>query len=663
MDAGARHVSGVTLITPTGDRREAFRLCEHWMKRQTYRGPRQWIVVDDGHAPIKTSQGQTYIRRQPRANDPRHTLCANMRLALPHVEYDRVLIIEDDDYYPPSYIERMLQWMDGADLVGEVGATYYFVKTSQYRIFTEHIHASFCRSGFTRAVLPLVRQLAASDDWRLDLRLWEAWTGTKYLYRSDRHDMSISMKGMPGRVGVTHKPAASWILHDDSNLERLRAWIGEDYRYYLPYVKRPATIEKLLVYTVCFGGYDQIQAQPAFPGAVEYVAITDLDAPPPWRVHRMPQLYSSPRRSSRQPKILAHEYFPGRTTLYIDANFRFLADPRRLAAKLIQQRPEAQLYLFRHPDRDDVRQEADVVMRYGFDDAETVKKHIARYKGMDTARIGLGAGGCILRRPGCERFNEVWWEEYQSGSMRDQISLPYALATSGVTYFLSAEKCPQRPGDRNEWIECHGHNMQRMTMEARRPQTLAELYRVAAATRSDINEHLPKLRELSSQCRHVTEFGVRRGVSTTALLAGQPGRMISYDIDDAPVAATLATVAGKTRFEFRKSDVLTMTPIEPTDLLFVDTRHTEAQLWAELNCHGRQVRRFIALHDSHTFGERGEDGGRGIMYAVRRWLREHPEWRIVYRAARNNGLVVMERASEAPCQPAAETAMAGDATR
>jgi len=47
---------------------------------------------------------------------------------------------------------------------------------------------------------------------------------------------------------------------------------------------------------------------------------------------------------------------------------------------------------------------------------------------------------------------------------------------------------------------------------------------------SDINEHLVTLRDLAANCAHVTEFGVRKGVSTFALLHGQPNRLISYDI-------------------------------------------------------------------------------------------------------------------------------------
>src|SRR6185437_11367238 len=63
---------------------------------------------------------------------------------------------------------------------------------------------------------------------------------------------------------------------------------------------------------------------------------------------------------------------------------------------------------------------------------------------------------------------------------------------------------------------------------AQEAQTLEELYDHVSRTPHDINEHCWLLRELSSQCEHVTEWGKRHNVSTTALLAGQPKILVSY---------------------------------------------------------------------------------------------------------------------------------------
>ena len=45
-----------------------------------------------------------------------------------------------------------------------------------------------------------------------------------------------------------------------------------------------------------------------------------------------------------------------------------------------------------------------------------------------------------------------------------------------------------------------------------------ELYENSCRERSDINEHLPTLYEYACKCKHITEMGVRTGVSTTAFL-------------------------------------------------------------------------------------------------------------------------------------------------
>lgn len=171
--------------------------------------------------------------------------------------------------------------------------------------------------------------------------------------------------------------------------------------------------------------------------------------------------------------------------------------------------------------------------------------------------------------------------------------------------------------------------------------TLEELYELALNTPSDINLHLPILRNLASECSHVTEFGMRGGVSTTALLAAQPDDLVSYDINYCPVADRLRSVAGACRFVFHIADTSSL-QIDPTDMLFIDTLHVGPQLTTEL-INERSVRRYIAMHDTATFGLTGEGGGPGLQASINQFLDEHPEWVIMYRTTKNNGLTVLER--------------------
>ncbi len=163
---------------------------------------------------------------------------------------------------------------------------------------------------------------------------------------------------------------------------------------------------------------------------------------------------------------------------------------------------------------------------------------------------------------------------------------------------------------------------------------------------SDINEHLPLLSLLAAQCQQVTEFGVRTGCSTLAFLHGlrtKRATLRSYDINDQFDVFKTMRPHTKTDWVFTCASTLEIPPIEPTDLLFVDTLHRYDQVWQELARHGNSVRRWIAFHDTETFGTVGDDGGRGINEAIIEWMTARPEWRQVYRTHWNNGLTVIER--------------------
>lgn len=164
---------------------------------------------------------------------------------------------------------------------------------------------------------------------------------------------------------------------------------------------------------------------------------------------------------------------------------------------------------------------------------------------------------------------------------------------------------------------------------------------------SDINEHCPTLYLLAAQCDHVTEMGSRTGVSTRALLRAQPKKLVCYDLRRHPEFDNLFRLAGRTEFRFHEASTLDAA-IEATDLLFIDTYHVYEQLREELELHGDRVRRFIAMHDTTTFGERGEcEGSRGLWLAVQDYLAAHPEWRLVARYHHNHGLTILERRDRA----------------
>lgn len=225
----------LVLITPTRDRPEAFALCERWIARQTVR-PDRWIVVDDGDEAIAPTLGQEHVRRRP-TDDP-CTLQENLLVALKRVREDKVLVIEDDEWYSPRYVEVMSALLDEAQLVGEIKARYYHVRT---RRWNQHVHvaavASLCRTGIRREVLNRLVEAAitakVADDPYVDMRLWGAWPGAftpiARTYRLEApFALSVAIKGMPGRGGLGGGHAADAFPHEDPFGAKLAEWIGED---------------------------------------------------------------------------------------------------------------------------------------------------------------------------------------------------------------------------------------------------------------------------------------------------------------------------------------------------------------------------------------------------------------------------------------------------
>ena len=177
-------------------------------------------------------------------------------------------------------------------------------------------------------------------------------------------------------------------------------------------------------------------------------------------------------------------------------------------------------------------------------------------------------------------------------------------------------------------------------------QMLMAEYANACAVPSDINEHLPLLHNLANRCSHVTEFGVRWGTSSRALLASKAAKVRMYDIQiDENVASLVSTCQHHGRdVVYKIPDVLGL-EIEPTELLFIDTLHTYGQLQSELERHAWRVSRYIAFHDTQTFGTVDEPGfpGPGLLPAILEFLAANPQWQVYYHTTRNHGFTVISR--------------------
>lgn len=178
-------------------------------------------------------------------------------------------------------------------------------------------------------------------------------------------------------------------------------------------------------------------------------------------------------------------------------------------------------------------------------------------------------------------------------------------------------------------------------------------------TPSDINEHLLLLYSLALGCESVTEFGIRYGASTTALLAamsmrkrmGLAASYLGYDVNP-----SFIEIAGDL-FQMCPNDLsrtavvgnsMTIRPVPPTCLLLIDSQHEGEVVYRELERHASFAKRYLVFHDTVTFGKRGELGGLGLLRGIEDYMKspacaqDYP-WSLKMDLQNNNGLTVYER--------------------
>ena len=223
----------ITAITPTGDRPLAFSLCRRWMEGQT-QGPDQWIVVDDGKNPMKPFDGIDYIRREPLPSDPKFTLAENLKAAIPHVKGDKIIIIEDDEYYAPIYIEVMGKNFGRHEVVGIGKSRYYHLPSGGYMIIGNMGHASLAQTAISKSFLSFFQSILTPGKLYIDYEVWRRAKkrGSGFIF-FDPKPIYVGIKGLPGRIGIGRGHDRKIYRMIDRGRKVLRQWIPQDYQVYL----------------------------------------------------------------------------------------------------------------------------------------------------------------------------------------------------------------------------------------------------------------------------------------------------------------------------------------------------------------------------------------------------------------------------------------------
>jgi hypothetical protein len=184
---------------------------------------------------------------------------------------------------------------------------------------------------------------------------------------------------------------------------------------------------KTIVYTTNLDGYDALHESPKSKWSfvdkdIEYLYYTDGEAPSGWE--KVP-MKTGDRKASRFYKINSHLLPPHDISIYIDASYIF---KKPMGAILDNLRGD--IAISAHGKDNCLYKHAVTCITCKLDDPIEVFKQVGRYAQEGYPRdIGLTENSLIIRRNNgiIKELNELWWQEYQRGSQRDQLSLPYAL--------------------------------------------------------------------------------------------------------------------------------------------------------------------------------------------------------------------------------------------
>lgn len=187
-----------------------------------------------------------------------------------------------------------------------------------------------------------------------------------------------------------------------------------------------------VVYTCLFGEGDDLKEPLKYDPSWDYVVFTDNPnlTSEHWQVRYVPREIDS-RKQSRYYKINYHLFFDHEIVVYIDATFQI---KYKLDAFAVSKR--SGIWLNKHPQRDSLYEEAQIVIEKGLDSPSTITAQLTKYESEAIPhKSGLWRCGIMVRSGRNEKVKElcdIWWKEVEEFSWRDQISFPYACIKAGI---------------------------------------------------------------------------------------------------------------------------------------------------------------------------------------------------------------------------------------
>jgi hypothetical protein len=212
------------------------------MAAQDFKGTVQWLIIHDGlvDLPATMEDSRFHVRIVPRKAQPKErgpkSLAANLLHALIRVKSNKIIIIEDDDYYHVSHLSELSARLDQATLVGSMWQKYYNIQHRMYLV-QRNIGSALCSTGFRASLIERLQKICSRaykhNQRGIDRMLWDETVREKKDLYNPKSQTCIGIKGLPGTPGIGHghRPQGKdhhWKYHKDPSGYQLVSWVGKD---------------------------------------------------------------------------------------------------------------------------------------------------------------------------------------------------------------------------------------------------------------------------------------------------------------------------------------------------------------------------------------------------------------------------------------------------
>lgn len=198
--------------------------------------------------------------------------------------------------------------------------------------------------------------------------------------------------------------------------------------------------KNLVIYTVLTGSKEELQ-NPFPENSHGYERICFTDNPnlksQDWTIVLMDNHYLGAERESRLPKLLPHRFLSDfQWSLYIDNTINLTTDPQEIWKHYSQK--ESSLICFKHPWRDCIYDEGEIIIACEYDDETRVREQLDFYRSQGfPSHSGLIAGTMLLRNHLDSKVIEIqeeWFNHVLRYSKRDQLSFPFIAWQKNFKY-------------------------------------------------------------------------------------------------------------------------------------------------------------------------------------------------------------------------------------